>query len=143
MAGGGPNSAYSEALTSLPRRRERFLVAVLLLVYAGWIAWITGKTPLHPLPDELGAGQLVFNLQAAPSLVAAATALADAGLGGRVALVRWTADLSSLVVVWVIAGFAVVVGVVDFAFAVVPAGAALLLVFVVLRGLSRRLKGRY
>ena len=132
-----------QALRSLLRRRERFLAAALLLAYAGWIAWITGKTPLHPLPDQLGAGELVFNLQAGPAFVAAAIALADAVLDGRVALVRWTADLSTLIVVWVIAGFAVVVGLVGLAGAVVPAATALLLLVVVVAGLSRRLKEKH
>jgi len=130
------------ALTSMPIRRERLAVTALLVAYAGWIAWITGKTPLNPLPDQFGAGDVIFTLQAGPALVAAALAIADAIVAGRNGILRWMADLVALSTGLVIAGFAAFLALIGVSGAYIPAAAALLILVIEIRTVVRVLRWR-
>lgn len=98
------NAPATMRLTSL--RSLRFAQAILLYIYSVLIALARGVTWLNPLPDLTGLGQAVFDLQVVPCAVIGSIALVDALLPHRPRLMRWAADLGSVVAVCVILLFA-------------------------------------
>jgi hypothetical protein len=123
-------------------RSLRFAQAIVLYVYAALIALATGVTWLNPLPDPTGLGQAVFNLQVVPCAVIGSIALVDALLPGRMRLVRWAADLGSVVAVWVVLLFAFALALINLSFAIGPLLFGLVLLVTVLESVGVRVRRR-
>ena len=124
------------------RRQLRVAEAVLLVLYAAWVAYVAGKTPANQLEDYAGLGSAFMNLQAVPSLLAALLALLDALLKGRVQSLALLTNLAvagvTLAVLVALALFALV----GIGPLLVPVAIEALLIVVVIRDIALQLTTR-